>query len=363
MKVLFLITRGDELGGAQTHVKDVILGLINKYNIECYLACGTKGIFTDIMEENNINVIHIDSMKREICFGDIIALKKLNDIIKDINPDIISCHSSKAGVLGRLASLGTRTKKVFTAHGWAFTEGISPKKAAIYKKIELLLSYITDATINVSYYDKKLALKAGLKSQHYVIHNCIPDVHYKKNNGIANKTVLEFIMVARFCAQKDHETLLKACSNIDKEKWRLTLIGGGDSKSIKELAKKLNIDKNINFVGQTKNVVDFLNHSDVFLLISNWEGFPISILEAMRSSLPIIATDVGGVSEAVKHGYNGFLINKGNVAELEETILKIIESYSSLKILSQNSRKTYCERFKVDKMIDLYASIFYEVLK
>ncbi|EFD1038687.1 glycosyltransferase family 4 protein, partial [Escherichia coli] len=48
MKVLFLITRGDELGGAQTHVKDVILGLINKYNIECYLACGTKGIFTDI---------------------------------------------------------------------------------------------------------------------------------------------------------------------------------------------------------------------------------------------------------------------------------------------------------------------------
>ncbi|WP_137572894.1 glycosyltransferase, partial [Escherichia coli] len=161
MKVLFFITRGDELGGAQTHVKDVILGLINKYNIECYLACGTKGIFTDIMEENNINVIHIDSMKREICFGDIIALKKLNDIIKDINPDIISCHSSKAGVLGRLASLGTRTKKVFTAHGWAFTEGISPKKAAIYKKIELLLSYITDATINVSYYDKKLALKAG----------------------------------------------------------------------------------------------------------------------------------------------------------------------------------------------------------
>ncbi|TYX69131.1 glycosyltransferase family 4 protein, partial [Escherichia coli] len=245
MKVLFLITRGDELGGAQTHVKDVILGLINKYNIECYLACGTKGIFTDIMEENNINVIHIDSMKREICFGDIIALKKLNDIIKDINPDIISCHSSKAGVLGRLASLGTRTKKVFTAHGWAFTEGISPKKAAIYKKIELLLSYITDATINVSYYDKKLALKAGLKSQHYVIHNCIPDVHYEKNNGIANKTVLEFIMVARFCAQKDHETLLKAFSNIDKEKWRLTLIGGGDSKSIKELAKKLNIDNNI----------------------------------------------------------------------------------------------------------------------
>ncbi|HFV5407130.1 TPA: glycosyltransferase, partial [Escherichia coli] len=123
-------------------------------------------------------------------------------------------------------------------------------------------------------------------------------------------------MVARFCAQKDHETLLKAFSNIDKEKWRLTLIGGGDSKSIKELAKKLNIDKNINFVGQTKNVVNFLNHSDVFLLISNWEGFPISILEAMRSSLPIIATDVGGVSEAVKHGYNGFLINKGNVAEL-----------------------------------------------
>ncbi|HCD3977840.1 TPA: glycosyltransferase family 1 protein, partial [Enterobacter hormaechei] len=89
------------------------------------------------------------------------------------------------------------------------------RKAKFYKNIELILSYLTDAIINVSQYDRQLALSNNIKSKHYVIHNCIPDNIQIKREVFRDKNEIpiRFVMVARFCEQKDHETLIKAFSN------------------------------------------------------------------------------------------------------------------------------------------------------
>lgn len=365
MKVLFLITRGDEIGGAQTHVRDVMLGLRDKYNIECILATGSVGKFTDEMQQNGIKIFHIKSMKREICLNDFNAFLELRKLVKKIKPDIISCHSSKAGVLGRLATIGLSIKKVFTAHGWAFTEGIPERKAKFYKNIELILSYLTDAIINVSQYDRQLALSNNIKSKHYVIHNCIPDNIQIKREVFRDKNEIpiRFVMVARFCEQKDHETLIKAFSNISPNKWHLSLLGGGDSTEIEKLVSKLNLDSNIDFIGEVSNVQDYLNKANVFMLISNYEGFPISIIEAMKTGLPVIASDVGGVCKAVIDEQNGYLIPRKDIAALQTRLKNLIENPDLLIKFGQESREMYERNFTLNNMVDSYHQVFAEVNK
>lgn len=366
MKVLFFITRGDEIGGAQTHVRDVILGLKSHHGIECILATGSLGNFTNSMESQGVKVFHIKSLKRDICIHDIKAFFELRTLLRKIKPDIISCHSSKAGVLGRLAAVDMRVKRVFTAHGWAFTEGVSKSKAKFYKKIEFLLSFITDAIINVSEYDRGLAKRNNIRSEHYVIHNCISDNKLSNEEEPIPKQYdmpLKFVMVARFCDQKDHETLLNAFAKVDKKQWRLTLLGGGNSNAIKQLSNKLGVSDRIDFVGEVSDVSKFLENSDVFILISNWEGFPISIIEAMRIGLPIIASDVGGVSEAVEEHRNGYLIPRKDTGTLEHILLGIVNSPSSLKKLGRASRLIYEKKFTLSNMVDSYYKVFSEVMK
>lgn len=358
MKVLFLITRGDELGGAQTHVKDVILGLKQKYGIDCILATGSKGIFTDMMENAGIETHLLNSMKRDIGISDIRGLCEVRKLVKNINPDIISCHSSKAGVIGRLACVNLNVKKVFTAHGWAFTDGISKKKADFYRVIERNLSYITDAIINVSEFDYQLAKSAGIKSDHYVVHNCIPNKTLKRDVQRGEHSPISLVMVARFCEQKDHVTLLNALARIDKKLWRLKLVGGGDSSEIESLSKEMEIDENISFMGQVTNIQEILDDSDIFLLISNWEGFPISIIEAMRAGMPVIASSVGGVPEAIVHGQNGYLVQKKNVQELETCLLSLLQYPAEISRMGQVGCNMYQEKFNVDIMIDKYFKIF-----
>jgi Glycosyltransferase len=365
MKVLFLLTRGDEIGGAQTHVRDVILGLRDSYNIDCILATGALGNFTDEMQRKGVEVYHVKSMRREICLNDFKALLELRNLVKNIKPDIISCHSSKAGVLGRLATIGLNVKKVFTAHGWAFTEGIPERKAKFYKNIELALSYITDAIINVSKYDRDLAIKNNIKSTHYVIHNCISD-----NNDTRSKTSptiidspLRFVMVARFCDQKDHETLIRALSAIMPNQWKLSLLGGGDNEKIKKMVANLNIDSNVDFIGEVSNVNDYLRNADVFVLISNYEGFPISIIEAMKFGLPVIASNVGGVCEAVFDNKNGYLIPRKDMVTLQNRLQRIIDNPYLISEFSKESRAIYEQQFTINKMVNSYHSVFSEVIK
>ncbi|MBJ6488818.1 glycosyltransferase, partial [Enterobacter cloacae] len=233
-----------------------------------------------------------------------------------------------------------------------------------YKNIELLLSYLTDAIINVSRYDRQLAINNKIKSKHYVIHNCIPDnkiIREAQRNKI--NMPLRFVMVARFCEQKDHETLIKAFRNILPSKWHLSLLGGGDSTETKNLVSKLNLDSSVEFIGEVSNVQDYLDKADVFMLISNYEGFPISIIEAMKTGLPVIASDVGGVCEAVIDKQNGYLIPRKDVDALRSRLEELIENPDLLIKFGKESRELYELNFTLNNMVDSYHQVFAEVNK
>ena len=354
MKMLLVITKADEIGGAQTHVLDVSKQL-KELGHDVIVLVGEEGLFVDLLVKNNIDVIIENTLVRPIKpITDLKFILKLRRLIKSSKPDIVHLHSSKAGLLGRFSTFGGGCSCILTAHGWSFAEGIPSKNRFIYSWIERLSSPLLDHIITVSLHDKNLAIakKVAPESKLTVIHNGVRYLEKKPIESI-KKQKIKLIMVARFSAQKDHETLFKALANLTQLNWELDLVGKGNSLDFyKNYALKLSILDRVNFLGERDDVNELLSAADIFCLISNWEGFPISIIEAMQIGLPIIASNVGGVSEAVVHGQNGYLIERNNAEQLEKYLLELISNTSQRKSFSSQAKMSYYNNFTLDKMID-----------
>ena len=315
-KVCYVITLPD-LGGAQSHVYEIMAGM-KQYGYEAVLLVGKRGWLTEKADELGIRTYVIENMVREISpMKDLRAIYEIRNILLQERPSLVHCHSSKAGIVGRIAARLCHIPNVFTAHGWAFTDGVQPGKRFVYRNIENLVGYITDKIICVSEYDLDLGRQylPAHADKMTAIHNCIPDVApnlVRDWDKAETHDFLNCIVVARFTPPKKNieilhivRVLLNAGKNI-----KVTFVGDGpDFYKAKMVADKLKLGESVVFLGARTDVAELLPKFDVFLLLSNWEGFPISIIEAMRAGLPVIASDVGGVNEAVIDGVNGYLVD------------------------------------------------------
>ncbi|MCD9485050.1 glycosyltransferase [Photobacterium phosphoreum] len=365
MKICYIITKADEIGGAQVHVRDLAINMQDLgHNIT--VMTGERGELVNQLVSNNINVIIDENLQRSINpFLDILAFISLRKKIKKISPDLLALHSSKSGIVGRLVAKSLGIKSVFTVHGWAFADGISGFKAKIYIYIErFYATFLSDQIITVSEQDKKLALKYNVASNEIMttVHNGVYGRVSNINYTSINKKI-KLVMVARFSEQKDHKTLLKALSKIDSKLWSLDLIGKGRYlEQTKKLALNYNISENVNFLGERNDVLEILQKSDIFILISNWEGYPLSILEAMSCGLPIIASDVGGVNEAVRDGFNGYLVPRNDPVYLEKSINKLIDSYDLRQEYSVNNINDFNNKHHVSNMVKQTFKVYFDTV-
>lgn len=351
MKVLYCIT-SSSWGGAQLNVLELCNDQINRGNEVVFVVGNSGPLLERVKKIKGVKALLLPSLKREISpLNDIKTIFKLHKLIKREAPDIVHLHSSKAGTLGRLATIGTNAKNVFTVHGWAFTEGSgSWMKRGLYTIVEKLVEPFTDLFICVSQYDEKIGLNHKvLKPRHNnycVVHNGAPIEDSSHNRQFINNEKIKFIMTARFSPQKDQATLLKAISKVDKSKYELILVGDGPTKQENEkLAEELGISDNVTFTGFKSDVNESLKDADVYILSTKYEGLPISIIEAMSQHLPIIATNVGGNSELIKD--NGFLINGEN--DLTDKINWFINHPESVETMGKKSFELFVDEFSLEK--------------
>lgn len=363
MKILYCITKADN-GGAQTHLIQ-LANHFSKHN-EVYVIVGNKGPMLSQLNAR-VKVIIVKELVGPISFKeDILAIKMISKLIKKIKPDILHFHSSKAGTVGRLAYKisGIKGKVIFTAHSWAFTDGVSKYKRLIYSTIEKFMLMITDKVVCVSKFDENLALKYKFNSEKLItIHNGIKNEELNKNDiSIEDSDVINFVMIARFAYPKMQKEVIEAISLLNSytnKKFKMTFIGDGETlNNCKFLADSLNINQNIKFLGNVVNASNQLINYDVFILMSKHEGLPISIIEAMAEGLPIIASDVGGINELVLD--NGNLLSNNSPEELALTMLNYLDKYL-IKEKGRKSQIRFLEKFTENKMIKeleyLYGSV------
>src|SRR5262249_32899351 len=159
--------------------------------------------------------------------------------------------------------------------------------------------------------NRELALHHRISDQKRMltIWNGIPDTQHRARPGASG--VPRIVMVARCADQKDHSLLLRAFAPITRAA-KLVFVGDGPLlPALKTEAEPLVASGRVEFLGERFNIAEILAGSHIFALATKWEGLPLSILEAMRAGLPVIASDVGGVSEAVTEGKTGYLVAPG----------------------------------------------------
>lgn len=354
------------MGGAQTHISHLATHLGSEFDV--HVAVGVKGPLWNKLQSSGIPVYHVPSLVRSISpFKDIKCINEIVGLLKSIKPDLISTHSSKAGILGRLAAHRCGIPAIFTAHGWAFTEGVPEMQRRLYIHVERTAARWSGKIICVSEYDRQLALKHGVGSpeQLITIHNGMPLLpgDYLAKQG--EKDPVRLIMVSRFSEQKDHQLLLYALSELRvNHDFVVDLVGDGPLlPQYKELTRKLALDDNVNILGARTDVPELLAKAQVFLLISKWEGFPRSILEAMRAGLPVIASDVGGARESVVDGETGFLVPRGDVYILRDRLATLINQAELRVQMGRKGRDRFLQNFTFQHMLTKTLGVYQEVLQ
>jgi glycosyltransferase involved in cell wall biosynthesis len=362
MKIILIITRADTVAGAQVHVKDLAY-FMQQNGHEVLVITGEKGPFNELMAKFSINSIAYEKFKQSINpLLDWQTMLFLVKTIRQFQPDIVATHSSKAGILGRLASKIANVPCVFTAHGLSFAEGIPEPNRSIYEAIEKWVEPITDQIICVSENDRAIALKVGMNPERLTtVHYGVEDIPNHLKASHQETSLVKILMVARFDKQKDHETLIKAFEPIKNA--RLDLLGeGAKLEEIKTMVSQMGMTDRVNFQGFCSNVLEILPQGDIFVLISNWEGFPYAIIEAMRAELPVVASKVGGVEESVIDGVTGYCIPRGDVETLRDRLQKLVDNAELRREMGRQGRKKYELELTLKQMCETTFDIYKEVI-
>ena len=362
MRILYVITRSDVMGGASVHLLDLAEG-IQDMGHDVAILVGGNGVFLDKALSRGIACTSLKNMFRELRpISDVKCFFEVRRRIKTYSPDLVHLHSSKAGILGRMAAVSLGVPSVFTAHGWAFTEGVSSLKRFFYKYIERFMSSLCGRVIAVSEYDRQLAVDLSVVTANKIvaIHNGIPDIPpVHKESGAA----CHMIMVARFEEPKDHASLINALAQLQDLDWTLELVGDGPLlNEIKNRCSELGLIGRVSFPGARSDVQDRLARSDLFVLLSKWEGFPLTILEAMRAGLPVIASNVGGVSEAVCSGQTGYLVGRDDPEALVIYMRLLLTNSKLRDEMGAAGRASFSKRFQFSTMLEKTNNVYREII-
>ncbi|MCW4450824.1 glycosyltransferase [Kaistella sp. BT6-1-3] len=346
MKILQAITLAD-LGGAQS----VLINLSNKAvenGHEVYVVSEQHGAMWNLLSPK-IHKIKIKELQRSISVtNDFKAFVALRKIYKQIKPDIVHLHSSKMGALGRLAF--PTNKIIYTVHGFDSVRHANPK----FLIIEKLLKSRVKNIVAVSEYDKNILKKEGIEKSVVTIYNGIQDVDTAKmivpniNFDSLKKDFKIVMCIARLSPQKKFGLFCEIAEKMSNEKVKFIWIGNKEEV-------KLTKD-NILMLGEIANAQDYLRYADLFILPSNYEGLPISIIESLAYKKPIIASKVGGIVE-ILNGKNGFAI-ENHVDCFVDKIKYVLldeERYSQFCI---NARSTYELQFTIDQMYNNYLKLY-----
>ena len=324
-RVLVLITLA-EMGGAQRYVASLLPALVEEFDVA--VAAQGEGWLADAARRAGARYVPLRHMQRAIDpREDILGLVELVRLLRRERPSIVHANSSKAGILGRLAALVTRVPvRLFTVHGWAF-KAHRGAAAQAYLWADRLMSPITTATICVAESERAAGVRAWTcrRARTVVIRNGV-DLDRPRRASAAAVRPATVLSVGRLRAPKDFVTLVRAVASCEPGAVRLLIAGDGpDRPQVAGEIARLGLDGAVELLGPSDDVDALLAAADIFVLSSDSEGMPMSVLEAMAAGLPVIASAVGGVPEVVRDGETGALVPPRDPAALGRAITRLAE--------------------------------------
>jgi glycosyltransferase involved in cell wall biosynthesis len=357
-RVAYLITNS-ETGGAQAHVTDLLQALRDR--VEPVLLAGGNGPLFTAAHSMGVDTIPLTRLDNALSpVRAIAALWQLVRALQSAKPDLIHAHSAKAGILGRLSGALLGIPVIYTVHGFAFKPAAPVRQRIVARACEWLLAPFTAQMICVANAERALAATLPISASRIsVIHNGIPS-----SNALATPEapVKRIVMVARLAPPKRGDLLIRAFASAALPDCELVVAGEGPRQSsLQALAASLAPGR-VRFAGAVTDVPALLASAQIFALASDHEGFPISILEAMRAGLPTIASDLPGIREQFEGDACGVLVPNNDVQAWASALTNVANDATLRKNLGQKAQTRWKQVFGIDSMADSTWQVYLKAL-
>ena len=366
MKVLHIITRLNTGGPAVflDHLTNAMSNMDCQSSIVYGFCEDNESDYADNHKFSS-DLVKIKSLHRSLNpLDDLKAFFQIRKAIIKINPDLVNTHTSKGGVLGRLAakSVNRKLPVVHTFHGHLIYGYFAIYKSLIFSFIEKFMSKFTDSAIAVTSETKKSITNLGIgKKLHWrVIPIGIPTTNDPVQQ-LSDSASLKILWVGRFTSIKDPFYAIEVIEYILKQgvsKVELKMVGDGELfEEIKNVAHELPIT----FTGLVRNPFENIKDFDLLMLSSKNEGLPLVILEAANHGRATISRNVGGVGEFIKENQTGYLIS-GDPSQMARKLIDISQDKNVLQVIGMSANKLLKNDFSVTKMASSYLSLYNELI-
>ena len=370
IKTLYIITKL-ELGGAQQQLLSLSKAL-DKNKFSLYLFTARSGLLVGEAGAIEGLTVYLSGFLEPPLnpFKDFLAFLDIYRFIKHNKIDIVHTHSSKAGIIGRLAAGAAGVKAVIhTVHGWSFNDFQAHLLQKFYIFLERLCARLTSKIIVVSQYDKENGLNKfiGKESQYEVIPYGINHAEFQGNSmelknefGISSYDLLVG-MIACFKPQKAPQDFIELAKLVTANSRNVKFIMIGDGQlhgHLQKLISNYKLQDKVILAGWRRDIPQVLSALDIFVLTSLYEGLPIVVLEAMASAKAVVATHTGGIAEVIKDGENGFLVTPKEPQELAGRVFSLLNDANLRKRLGENARLSITGSFSVSSMVLAHQKVY-----
>lgn len=317
---------------------------------EFHMAANFSG-FQDDTAKYNVTIHHLDLARNPFQIKNMRAYKQLLNLIQEEKFDVIHCNTPVGGVLGRFCGKKAKVPKViYSAHGFHFYKGAPFVNRVLFRRAEMWMARCTDTIITLNKEDYEAAKRFKLRNNGKVYH--IPGVGVDTNiyqNNEVNKARLKeslglkeegivLIAMGDLIRRKNYVSSIKAIKKADNKGLHFLICGTGpELDSLKKLAKKLEIEDQIYFLGFRNDIKELLSVADIFLFTTYQEGLPRSMMEAMSAGLPCIASRVRGNVDLIAEGSGGFLYEPEDINGFANAINTLASDKKLRKSMSKHN--------------------------
>ena len=351
-----------ETGGVASYAQALLPGLAEGF--EVVVAARGDGPLRRSAARAGMRSVELRHLRRSINpLRDVLAVLELIVLIRRYRPDIVHAHSSKAGVLGRVAAWLARVPaRIFTVHGWSFA-AYAPPASWLFLWAERLMRPITDVIVCPAgaVRAQGLAARACRPDRTVVIPNAVEVGAYPRTTHAGGRDRIPLVVsVGRLAFPKDFATLVQALGMVDPSALRAAIVGDGPQRpELDEQVAALGRGEGVRLLGTRDDVPALLAEAGVFVLSSRSECLPMSVIEAMAAGLPVVATAVGGVPELVEDERTGILVPPGDARALAAALTRLASDADLRRRMGEAGRARAQANFDVEGFrrahLELYA--------
>jgi glycosyltransferase involved in cell wall biosynthesis len=299
---------------------------------------------------------------------DTLALINVYKIIKKERPNLIHCHSTKGGIIGRLVGFMLNINVLHTPQAFSFLSTDNFFKKRIYLIIEKIFKFKNSYLLASSISESKLAIhKVHYDEKKILLFNNSIKPLDSYSELIINKTWPDnyICTVGRPSYQKNIELMVRVLKEVNKSlDIHLVIMGVGHHsdklETVKNLIKELGLEKSITLLDWTnrENVLNIIKHSKVYLSTARYEGLPYSVIEALALSKPCVVSDCDGNRDLIQNNYNGFVIQNEDIYEYSVKIKHLLNDNNLLNKLSANALISFNQNYNIKKNIKYLEQIY-----